>query len=250
MRWHKENKEEWKKIVLSLDSKSDLLLYPSDDAVRADRYNWALPLDCISETKGSEGVNGLASAMSTLNMSLESPKQLSTRTRRRIVLLEGPWEGAKTLARQLLELREEMGLPPLTYLTLPDGITGRYWRLQHVGSSAVSTIEAIAHVAWSAVYTCARDYHGTYPATKTDDILGVETECAVDEEAARTADACRNALLLLFNLQRFRVLESLKTGKRVPVAIATSHSGGFETFWDGYMRRHNVASYLANFASS
>jgi hypothetical protein len=168
----------------------------------------------------------------------------ATRTRRRIVLLEGPWEGAKTLAKQLLQLREELHLPPLPYLTLPEGITGRYWRLQHVGSSAVSTIEAIAHVAWCAVYVCAQHKNESLLVSPVE---GMEE---ADKDAAAAADRCRHVLLLLFNLQRYRVFESLKTGKRVPIAMATSHSGGFETFWDGYMRRHNIASYISNFSSS
>lgn len=253
--WRRDSPEEWREIVSSLDSEMDLMLYPAEGAVPADEFDWTA---LVKSGPADTAVDTLGGALG--RVAIESEERggpgkdrneesgisgTTSRRRRRIVLIEGPWEGAKTLAKQLIDLREELGLPPLTYLTMQEGVTARYWRLQHMGSSAVSTIEAIAHVVSAAVYSIS-----LLSASKHDEELEGQLlndaanphEATRDTEAIAAADKCRRALLVLFNLQRYRVFRNVKGGARVPAAMAVSKSGGFETFWDRYLARHNICS--------
>ena len=159
-----------------------MLVYPTEEAIPADKFPWSF-----------------------------DPSSPTSSVPWRLVLLEGSWEGAKTMARRIISLRSELSLPPLRCISLQGGVTGRYWRLQHMGASAVSTIEALAHVADVAARS-------------------VDTE----------SSPCHllDAMLLLFNLQRYRVFENVKGGARVPLAMAASNSSDFETSWAASIRRH------------
>ena len=234
-RWRKDCVDEWRQIVGSLDSTYDLMMYPCDGAIPADGFNWA----------GEGGPEHTSENEITKENKTEGDASERSchggKRRYRLIMLEGPWESAKTMANQLIQLRQDMGLTPLTCLTLHQGVTARYWRVQHVGAAAVSTIEAIAHVAWEAVYATSDRCDGTVRKTEME-VDGNPQGSSPDEEsnAIQAADKCRKTLLTLFNLQRYRVFASMKEGGRVPLAMALSHSGGFSTFWDGYLARHSI----------
>ena len=108
----------------------------------------------------------------------------------RLVVLEASWTNGKKMARQLQALRRQLGVPPLPCVTL-SGVVGRYWRFHEEGLAAVSTIEAIAHAAAAA---------------------GMQD------------DMCER-LLLLFRLQRLRVLSHVEAGGRAPRAMQVSGAG-------------------------
>lgn len=108
----------------------------------------------------------------------------------RLVLLEASWAHGKTMEMQIRELRAERGLAPLPLVTL-EGVTGEYWRFHTEGHSAVSSIEAVTHAA---------------------------------RAAGATHEVCE-ALLLLFRLQKQRVLRSVKEGGKVPKAINVAGNG-------------------------
>ena len=100
-----------------------------------------------------------------------------------------------------MSLRRKLGLPPLKCVVL-NNVIGKYWRFHEEGHSAVSTIEAICYAAAAA---------------------GLH-ESSVD------------GLLLLFKLQRFRVLDHVENGGKVPRAMLVSGSGvgGWGSHTKGY----------------
>lgn len=89
-----------------------------------------------------------------------------------------------------MSTRRRLGLPPLHCVVLRN-VVGKYWRFHEEGHSAVSTIEAIAHAAAAA---------------------------GLDEPYVE-------GLLLLFKLQRFRVLDNVENGGKIPRAMLVSGSG-------------------------
>jgi hypothetical protein len=72
-----------------------------------------------------------------------------------------------------------------------EDITGEYWRFHEFGHSAVSTIEAIAHTA----------------------------------RAAGTLEENIESLLVLFQLQKHRVLRKVEDGGKAPKAMVVSGEG-------------------------
>jgi DTW domain-containing protein YfiP len=112
----------------------------------------------------------------------------------RLVVLEASWTLGKKMARQLMLARKRLGLPPLRCVALSD-VVGRYWRFHEEGHASVSTIEAIYYAA---------------------------------QAAGMGHDA--DTLLLLFKLQRFRVLSHVESGGKVPRAMLVSGvgEGGWE----------------------
>ena len=94
------------------------------------------------------------------------------------------------MAWQIIAYRKERHLPPLPCVILKD-LTGEYWRFHHEGHSAVSTIEAIAHTALAAGLS----------SPQFDD------------------------LLLLFRLQKWRVMCSVRGGGKVPKAVEVCGTG-------------------------
>ena len=94
------------------------------------------------------------------------------------------------MAWQIIAYRKEHDLPPLPCVILKD-LTGEYWRFHHEGHSAVSTIEAIAHTALAAGLS----------SPQFDD------------------------LLLLFRLQKWRVMCSVRGGGKVPKAVEVCGTG-------------------------
>ncbi len=158
--WEKKNYgESWEPIVASLNADTDIVLFPSHDAVPAEEFQWKS--DCNPDKTW------------------------------RVVVLEASWQNGKTMARQIKEFRENLGLPPLIYISLSN-IVGQYWRFHNEGNSAVSTIEAITHCANIAGFS--------------------DNDCT--------------SLLLLFNLQKYRVQMRFNTEGNVPRAIHVNR------FWD------------------
>jgi len=159
--WEKKNYgESWEPVIASLNADTDIVLFPSSDAVPATEFQW--------NVEGN-----------------------SSDKKWRVVVLEASWQNGKTMARQIKEHRESLGLPPLIYISLSN-IVGQYWRFHNEGNSAVSTIEAITH--------CAK-------------IAGLS-----DEDCT--------SLLLLFNLQKYRVQMRFNAEGKVPRAIHVNR------FWD------------------
>jgi hypothetical protein len=212
LRWPKEDHEEdhpaWDDIVRSFDSKRDVLLYPYDDAISAEHFPW---------WTSSEGEKGGGEEDSPHPSSSSSPPPP---LKKRLIVLEGPWEGAKTMANRITTIRERLSLPPLPSVTLPSNITSHYWRLQHMGSGAVSTIEAIAHVISllekNETKECQEQKRSRLE-NQPESEIGIGT----------TADT----LLLLFNLQRHRMLSNVKQGGKVPMAIAASNNREYSNSW-------------------
>lgn len=190
IRWPKEDHEEdhpaWDEIVSRFDSENDILLYPYEEAISAELYDWRI-------TSGE------------------------SRRKKRLIVLEGSWEGAKTMANRITTIRERLALPPLSAVTLPANITSHYWRLQHMGSGAVSTIEAIAHVLSLINVSNARFCSSTSQESF--------------QQHNQSIGSSTDILLLLFNLQRHRMLSNVKQGAKVPIAIAASNNTGFTTSW-------------------
>jgi hypothetical protein len=209
LRWPKEDHEDdhpgWDDIVRQLDSSRDVLLYPYDEAISAELFDWTMPSSIAHEfvTK-----------------------------KKRLIVLEGSWEGAKTMANRITTIRQRLCLPPLPSVTLPAGITSHYWRLQHMGSGAVSTIEAIAHVI-SIIETIERDKGGGGVSEERSglEISPEQKRCRYEEMGGTTVGSAADTLLLLFNLQRCRMLSSVQKGGKVPIAIAASNNSGFTTSW-------------------
>jgi hypothetical protein len=102
----------------------------------------------------------------------------------RLVVLEASWGYGKTMAQQVIDHRKAKGLSPIKSVILTN-ITGEYWKFQAEGQSAVSTIEAIAHAA---------------------------------KQAGLSDDKVDN-LLILFRLQKYRMLQHTIVGGKIPRAV-------------------------------
>lgn len=157
---------DWEQVIESLDPQRDVILFPSKDAISANKFPWKqkLPHQFDNETDSNETVS-------------TDPASIPLH-RWRLVVLEASWQNGKTMARAIASFREEKNLPPLHYVVLED-IVGSYWKFQSEGNAAVSTIEAIAHAASAAGL----------------DAQGV------------------NNLLVLFRLQKYRVLKRVTEDK-------------------------------------
>jgi hypothetical protein len=196
-----DEEHEWDSIVGQLDAENDLVLFPSDDATSINEINWNNLIvkannNILNEGRGvseiSEGDKCHGSSCDYMDIDAENSCKYMRKNCKRLVVLEATWSGGKTMARQIVQIRQRLGLPPLQYVTLNcTGVTARYWRFQTVGNSAVSTIEAISHAAAAA------------GATNRD----VET------------------LLTLFNVQKYRVVNAIKSGGKVPRAMEVSGTG-------------------------
>eukprot|EP01036_Dinobryon_divergens_P026672 gene26673-35348_t len=178
--WAKEKTpEDWNRLVGALHPDRDVLLFPDRDAVVASEFQWGNRSDI------AQSLASLSLASSTAEKQSEVQSGMPTTGRKwRLVILEGSWNYAKTMAWQIIAYRKERHLPPLPCVILKD-LTGEYWRFHHEGHSAVSTIEAIAHTALAA---------------------GLSTPQFDD-------------LLLLFRLQKWRVMRSVRDGGKVPKAV-------------------------------
>lgn len=206
------------------DSNRDVLLYPYEDSISAELFPW---WENLNPTTYSSFNN--SSSLNSFNNFLQ--------TGRRLIVLEGSWEGAKTMANRIVTIRERLGLDRIPSITLPQGITSHYWRLQHMGSSAVSTIEAIAHTI--SIIEKLRPIE-INEDEKNDDNLPEKKKCRYNENDELLNDSfgtSADILLLLFNLQRHRMLTNVKDGARVPIAIAASNNQGYTTSWSSIIEK-------------
>ena len=106
-------------------------------------------------------------------------------------MIESSWNHGKTIANQILAYRRDRSLPPIPCVML-ENVVGQYWRFHHEGTSAVSTIEAIAHTAAASG--------------------------AISDEQAED-------LLSIFYAQKYRVLDRSKKENEPPMAIVVEGFG-------------------------
>lgn len=167
-------KDAWHGAAESLNSETDILLFPFDSAANVNSFDWRKhPLE-----------------------------EKDTEDRYRIVVVEASWNYGQTIARQIMDHRASKGLAPIRCVKLND-IVGRYWRFHEKGHSAVSTVECIVHTAMAAWLN--------------------RKEAVIADEHLRT---WTSDLLLLFRLQRFRVLKSVdEPGRKCPRAMAVQGTG-------------------------
>lgn len=179
-------KDEWEDTVRSLDADVDILVFPGDDSIDISNFDWT------TGPKSSSSSSSPPPAAAAACSSSSSSRFVGDQERYRIVMIEASWQRGLTMSRQLIQTREQLHLPPLRMISLPNGIVGKYWRYHEMGNSAVSTIEAIGYAAQAA---------------------------GVSEKQLAT-------LLLLFRLQRHRVMDNIHAhGAKIPRAIAVSGFG-------------------------
>lgn len=195
-------REDWKNLVETLDHTRDVLLFPCEDAVRAEEFPWhQLPVQPQRAVERRDTGNAAASRevssapllrAEDVTITQETDKTQTTNpgTRWRLVVLEASWNYGKGMAQQLRQHRESVGLPPLRCVQLTD-VTGQYWKFQTMGHAAVSTIEAIAYTA----------------------------------QAAGMSQSDVQTMLLLFKLQKYRVIQRIEGGGKVPRAVQVSGAG-------------------------
>ena len=173
----------WADIVTSLDPDRDVLLFPCDSAVDAKTFDWnySQPQPASSFASSSTATNNNTCSSTSCSSVASNNSNVSKVRKRRLVVVEATWQHGKVVANRINKYRKAHSLPPIPCVKLSN-ITGSYWRFQDQGHSAVSSIEAIAHTA-------------------------VEAGSNVDTY---------NTLLMLFRLQKYRVLSSIQNGGKVP----------------------------------
>jgi hypothetical protein len=108
----------------------------------------------------------------------------------RLVVLEASWMYGKSMYRRIVKYRNDHGLAPLQCVTL-ENVVGGYWKFHNEGHGAVSSIEAIAHAAAAA---------------------GLDANSL-------------EAFLVLFRLQKYRVLDRITAGGKPPRAVCVAGVG-------------------------
>jgi hypothetical protein len=96
----------------------------------------------------------------------------------------------KSMYRRIVKYRNDHGLAPLQCVTL-ENVVGGYWKFHNEGHGAVSSIEAIAHAAAAA---------------------GLDANSL-------------EAFLVLFRLQKYRVLDRITAGGKPPRAVCVAGVG-------------------------
>lgn len=210
----------WGDIALGLSADSDVLLFPSDDAVDAEDFDWFCRstiqlLDQSSSSMNNRTTIETATRISSniqsnsvsshssnnlTNSDATTSSSLNTNKKWRLVVLEASWMHAKGVYRKINLYREKYKLPPIPCVRLND-ITGQYWKFHEQGHAAVSSIEAIAYAA----------------------------------KAAGSTDETFHKLLTLFRLQKYRVLKRIRDGGKPPKAIKISGTGPGS--WDSVLAR-------------
>eukprot|EP00595_Chromulina_sp_UTEXLB2642_P003514 CAMPEP_0196765032 /NCGR_PEP_ID=MMETSP1095-20130614/7431_1 /TAXON_ID=96789 ORGANISM="Chromulina nebulosa, Strain UTEXLB2642" /NCGR_SAMPLE_ID=MMETSP1095 /ASSEMBLY_ACC=CAM_ASM_000446 /LENGTH=122 /DNA_ID=CAMNT_0042122229 /DNA_START=496 /DNA_END=864 /DNA_ORIENTATION=- len=109
---------------------------------------------------------------------------------KRLVILEASWNHGKAMANQIINYRKDHNLPAIPMVSLQD-VSGKYWRFHREGNNALSTIEAITYTALSI--------------TNNSNLF--------------------NHLLLLFEIQKYRVLKNIELTGKFPQAIQVRGSG-------------------------
>ena len=202
----------WGPLVASLHPDRDVILFPAEGAILAEDFAWNGPnrvklneMDEVLESRTSsrDGIGSVETSVilessSSVNNTIDDGRKTlsenddpSKRNKWRLVVLEASWGHGKTIFHQLTAYRKYLNLPPLPCVVLSDLVKGEYWRFHEEGHSAVSTIEAIAHTAFAA----------GLPLNKYED------------------------LLILFKLQKYRVLNRVLEGGKAPKAVVVSGEG-------------------------
>lgn len=187
-------KNAWHSLVASLDGDRDLLLFPSEDACDVNDFPWNAPLD-ENDTSGTSNAKFVAN-------------------RYRVVVLESNWKYGQGMARQIADYRKSLGLKPLRCIKLTN-IVGKYWKFHEKGHSAISTIEAIKHTVTSVLQISQTQ-------------LGIP-----NNEPIITDSYIENmkVLLLLFEIERYRVLKAVnEDGKKPPRAMLVVGTG--DSSWE------------------
>ena len=173
----------WAEVARSFDYDHDIVLFPCENSMDIQDLNWCNSCDDVADEMVEQFEN---MSLSTIDRGHSSDNTSKNSAFSRLILIESTWGGAKTIVSSLQHVRSVLGLPALRCASLPESIHGLYWKLQRVGSSAVSTIEALSHAALA---------------------------CGCSAGEAET-------LLTLFYLQRYRVMKKVEKGQgRVPKAV-------------------------------
>eukprot|EP01042_Synura_sphagnicola_P004087 gene4087-5146_t len=122
---NEQENEELTELIRNLDPSKDVVLFPAAGAIVATEFPWH-------------------------NTHTFSKNITPSPQRWRLVVLEASWHHGKSMARRIVEVRRSLGLPALTFVSLPSDAVGEYWRFHEEGHSSVSTIEAINHAAVAA----------------------------------------------------------------------------------------------------
>ncbi len=202
-------------VLDEINCESDYLLFPGVGSVDAASVDWStVPLDMA--VKSSD------------EASLQAP---SMPRKRRLIVIESSWATGKTVYNDLLlGLNAKYGpemASKLKCISLSN-IVGQYWRFQAVGHSAVSTIEAIYHAAMVAK-NCSREMTAEQASVPSKSVQCSDANNVSEAKTSESTVSCDepyDALLILFRLQRNRILTDLRSKDRgLPRAMRVSGSG-------------------------
>jgi len=203
-----QTQREMDKVLQEIDCETDFLLFPGPGSVDATLIDWNMQYMTQPSTNSK---NGDMAALNGANLAYAQPRK------RRLIVVESNWSNGKTVYNDLIAGLQSMhGMAKaakLRCLSLSN-VVGKFWKFQAVGHSAVSTIEAIHHAA-----IIAKKLMKPPDATS----LGEESETAFSENSNHDE---YDALLVLFRLQRNRLLKEMKRSDRgLPRAMRVSGCG-------------------------
>ena len=183
----------WGPVVQKFDATRDIILFPGEGSINIQDLSWPERIkgrDNVEREKTEDTTASLEKQLEDLSVADQrknfSADSQAAKKPYRLIMIESTWNGARTIVTWVQKVRAALHLPPLRCVALPQSVSGLYWKLQHVGTSAVSTIEALSHAA----------------------------------KAAGCSEIEAETLLTLFYLQRYRLLKRLQTGDgRPPRAV-------------------------------
>ena len=208
-----DTQKQMEKVLREIDCETDFLLFPGPGSIDATQVDWNMNYMTTPVTKAE---NSEGAASSDLCAPHAQPRK------RRLIVIESNWQSGKTVYNDLIAgLQGMYGVEKaakLRCLSLSN-VVGKYWKFQAVGHSAVSTIEAIHHAAIIAKKLMKQSNLAFEEPGHAGD------EAGVDERREQQGDEY-DALLILFRLQRNRLLKEMRRGDRgLPRAMRVTGSG-------------------------
>ena len=115
----------WADLVSRLRAESDVILFPSEQAIDAAIFPWSqFMVASTSNMTNNDNTTINTTNTSDVTNTTHSPPSSSSRRRKwRLVVLEASWQHAKTMMNKIVAFREHRGLPPLLCVQL-NNITG------------------------------------------------------------------------------------------------------------------------------